>query len=119
MKRPPTHFKPDIPLTEPAFFILLSLAAGSKHGYAILRDVERTSGGSLLLSTSTLYGALGRLLEQGLIERVSAGAEANSGPGLPRKHYELSSTGRRALTAEMNRMRALALLARRRLEDEG
>lgn len=47
----------------PAFYILLSLAPGQKHGYAIMKDVEALSDGRLSLSTGTLYGALKRLLD--------------------------------------------------------
>ena len=73
-----------LPLTEPTFYILLSLAPSKKHGYAILRDVEGLSKGRLRLSTSTLYSALARLLDQGLIERVPGDLEPRSHPGLPR-----------------------------------
>ena len=52
-----------LPLTEATLYILLSLAPGKKHGYAIRQDVEAMSGGRIRLSTSTLYSALGRLLE--------------------------------------------------------
>lgn len=47
-------------LTEATFYILLSLSAGRKHGYAILKDVSTLSDATLELSTSTLYGALGQ-----------------------------------------------------------
>ena len=107
-----------LPLTEPTFYILLSLAPGKKHGYAILKDVQALSDGNVSLSTSTLYGALGRLLDQGLIERVPNDEEENTGPGLPRKAYVLSETGRRMLEAETNRMRALVAAACLRLGEE-
>ena len=108
-----------LPLTEPTFYILLSLAPGKKHGYAILKEVEALSKGNVRLSTSTLYGALGRLLDQGLIERVSTDEDEIRGPGLPRKAYILSTIGRRALEAETRRMRALIALAQHRLEEGG
>ena len=115
-----TQVKPSsyLPLTEATFYILLSLAPGKKHGYAILKDVEALSDGKVRLSTSTLYGALGRLLDQGLIERVPNDGEENPGPGLPRKAYVLSKTGRRVLEAELSRMRALVAAARLRLGEE-
>ena len=115
-----TQVKPSsyLPLTEPTFYILLSLAPGKKHGYAILKDVQALSNGKVSLSTSTLYGALGRLLDQGLIERVPNDGEENTGPGLPRKAYILSETGRRVLEAETSRMRALVAAARLRLGEE-
>jgi DNA-binding PadR family transcriptional regulator len=99
------------PISEPVFFILLSLADGRKHGYAILKDVERLSQASLLLSTSTLYGALGRLEERGHVERVLAGGEP--APGLPRKVYVLTPQGLALLNAEARRLQRLADLARR------
>lgn len=99
------------PISEPVFFILLSLNTGRKHGYAILKDVERLSQAALLLSTSTLYGALGRLEEQGYVERVPADGEP--APGLPRKVYAITPRGRDLLHAEAVRVQRLADLARR------
>ena len=57
------------PLREPPLFILLALSKGRKHGYAILKDVEALSEDRVVLSTGTLYGALARLLEQGVIRK--------------------------------------------------
>ncbi len=108
-----------LPLTEPTFYILLSLAPGKKHGYAILKDVEALSGGKVSLSTSTLYSALSRLLDQGLIERIADETTNKAGPGLPRKAYVLSEIGRRVLKAETNRMQALVAAAHLRLGQEG
>ena len=50
-------------LSEPVLFVLLSLAEQPRHGYSILKDIESMSGGRVLLSTGTLYGALQRLLD--------------------------------------------------------
>ena len=108
-----------LPLTEPTFYILLSLAPGKRHGYAILRDVEALSGGKVSLSTSTLYTALRRLLGQRLIERVSDDREDRAGPGPPRKAYILSEIGRRVLEAEIHRMQSLVATARLHLGEEG
>lgn len=99
-----------IPLTEPTFLILLSLAPDEKHGYAIMQDVAEISGGRVKLSTGTLYTALKRLLEDGWIEPVE-GADAPRG----RKAYRLTPTGRKMVQAETERLAALAGLARRRL----
>lgn len=107
-----------LPLTEATFYILLSLSAGRKHGYAILKDVSALSGETLQLSTSTLYGALGRMQEQGLIERVENGFDSTNGPGLPRKAYELTDLGRRMLEAEMVRLRRLVQAGGRYLGQE-
>jgi DNA-binding PadR family transcriptional regulator len=95
---------------------LLSLAPGNKHGYAILKDVRELSGERLNMSTSTLYTALGRLLDQDLIERLSG--EANGGPGLPRKSYTLTNLGRRVLEAETIRLQGMVKEARYRLRED-
>lgn len=113
----PAVNRPEIIINEPTFFILLSLAAGPKHGYAILKDTEELSQGSISLSTSTLYTALNRLLEQGLIERSDAGLNG-TGPGLPRKVYRLNERGRAVLSAEAKRMNAMLASYRQRLGEE-
>jgi DNA-binding PadR family transcriptional regulator len=108
-----------LPLTEPTFYILLSLAPGGKHGYAILQDIEMLSKGSVSLSTSTLYSALGRLLDQSLIERVPDDLDDAKHPGRPRKAYILSELGRHVLRAETDRLSSLVETARPRLAVEG
>ena len=111
-----------LPLREPTFFILLSLADGDKHGYAILKDVKKLSGDRVRLSTSTLYEALARLLDQGLVTRVMTGSDgdaAASHPGRPRKLYRLTDAGQRVLGAEFARLQALVATAQRRLELSG
>jgi DNA-binding PadR family transcriptional regulator len=102
-------------LREPTFFILLSIADEQKHGYAILQDVETLSGGKIKLSNGTLYGALTRLQDQGLIERVPSREPALSGK--PRKDYRLTETGLHILKAEIDRMEALVRSARRQLTE--
>jgi DNA-binding PadR family transcriptional regulator len=111
-----------LPLREPTFFILLSLADGEKHGYAILKDVAEISRGKVTLGTGTLYEALARLLDQALIERVTIGGpdEAVEGPstvhpGRPRKAYRLTPRGGQAVRAETARLDALLVAARGRL----
>lgn len=86
--------------------VLLSLAEQPRHGYSILKDVEQISGGRVVLSTGTLYGALQRLLAQAWIERV----EEEDTPR-DRRSYRLTSKGRRNLQAEVERMRGLTKLA--------
>jgi DNA-binding PadR family transcriptional regulator len=105
------------PISEPVFLILLSLASGEKHGYAILKDVASLSQKRLTLSTSTLYGALARLEDQGLIEHIET--DGPVAPGLPRRVFRLSSDGRRMLEAETKRMHSLAAIAQQRLSENG
>jgi DNA-binding PadR family transcriptional regulator len=108
-----------LPLREPTFYILLSLAGGKKHGYAILKDVEYLSQGKVRLSTGTLYEGLARLLEQNLIERVpdqkKNGQSTQIHPGKPRKAYLLTSFGKEVLEAETHRLRTLVFAANQRL----
>ncbi|MFZ5911016.1 MAG: PadR family transcriptional regulator [Chloroflexota bacterium] len=107
-----------LPLTEPTFYILLSLVPGKKHGYAISKDVKELSSQRVNLSTSTLYTVIGRLLDQELIERLFDD-DADSGPGLPRKSYTLTELGKRVLDAETNRLQGMVNEARLRLREDG
>lgn len=112
-------FQELLPLREPTYLILVSLATGKKHGYAILKDVEELSGGRVRLSTGTLYEGLTRLLDQSLVERIDEGPEdGGDHPGLPRKFYRLTGLGQKVLQAETERMQELAAIARRRLGTE-
>jgi DNA-binding PadR family transcriptional regulator len=97
-----------LPLQEPTYYILLSLHGGEKHGYAILKDVAALSDNQLKLSTGTLYGALYRLLDQGLIEQV--GVE-NGSRG--KKAYRLTPSGLEVFDAEVSRMQHMLLAANR------
>jgi len=99
------------PLSEATLFILLSLAPGPRHGYAIMKDVQMLSDDRIVLSTGTLYGALKRLLEQDWIERVDD-PEPND-TERERKAYALTQMGRRILKAEVERLQKLIATARR------
>lgn len=100
-----------LPLTEATCLILISLVR-PKHGYAIMQDVASWTGSKAKLGPGTLYGALTKLLEQGLILRSS-----DSGSGDERrKEYVLTALGRRLIELECARMEALARLGRQALE---
>lgn len=99
----------NLPLREPTFLILLSLAPGPKHGYAILKEVEALSDGRVKLSTGTLYGAIERLLDQDWIRRADDPIPNDT--NRKRKAYELTETGRKALNAEIARLRKLVNIA--------
>ena len=100
------------PLTETTYFILLSLAPGARHGYAIIKDVESLSDGRIIFSTGTLYGAIKRLLEEGYITRDDTQEHYERG----RKDYLLTDLGRRILAEEIERLRTLALVGTLRLQ---
>ena len=101
------------PLTETTFFILLSLASSAKHGYAIAKDVESMSNARIVMSTSTLYTALKRLLEEDWIKRSGDDPEPDES-GRPRKTYTLTLRGRQILNAETMRLQSLVTIAKSR-----
>lgn len=103
------QFEDELPLTEATFCILLGLAPGPKHGYAIMKDVRQLSNQRVVLSTGTLYGALKRLLEQGWIARQDD--TTVDATDRQQKVYILTELGRRVLAAEAARLRALMEVA--------
>jgi DNA-binding PadR family transcriptional regulator len=109
-------YQDNLPLSEAVFFILLSLAPGPRHGYAIMKDVEALSNSRVSLSTGTLYGALKRLLDSKWISRIE---EAGNGSGHERKSYVLTQLGRGILEAETARMQSLVVVAQKRSEAGG
>ena len=103
-----------LPLQEPTFYILLSLRGGEKHGYAILKDVAELSDKRIRLSTGTLYGALYRLLDQGLIEQIEPEDKARG-----KKVYRLMHSGLEVFEAEVSRMKHLLLAVNKKVESIG
>ncbi|KNB53132.1 PadR family transcriptional regulator [Streptomyces caatingaensis] len=101
----------DRAMQEPTLLLLTALADVPRHGYAIAREVESISGGRVKLRTGTLYGALERLLQQGLIE-VHKEEIVDS---RLRRTYTLTAPGRAALAVEAERIAATAREATRRL----
>lgn len=99
------------PLTPAAFYILIALADGDRHGYAIMQEVSKRSGGSVRLGPGTLYGAISRLLRDGLIEETEERPDPKMDDSR-RRYYRLNGQGGRALAAEAKRLEALARLAR-------
>lgn len=102
-------------MQEPTLLLLTALADEPRHGYAIAREVELISGGRVKMRTGTLYGALERLLGQGLIE-VHEELIVDS---RLRRTYSLTAEGRRSLAAEARRIAATAQEAARRLGISG
>jgi DNA-binding PadR family transcriptional regulator len=100
------------PLSEPVFLILTSLASEPRHGYALLQDIQRMSNDRVILSTGTLYGALRRLLDEGLIERFEQPDKSRD-----KQAYKLTAEGRRQLRLEVDRMKHLTRTAAVRLRE--
>ena len=105
-------YQDNLPLSEAVFFILLSLAPGPKHGYAIMKHVQALSDSRVSMSTGTLYGGLKRLLDGGWVRRINEDGENES--GRERKAYALTQLGKGILEAETARMENLVVTAQKR-----
>jgi DNA-binding PadR family transcriptional regulator len=95
--------QPNSPLAPAALLILLALADGEKHGYAIMRDARKLSDGHLSLGPATLYTTIQRLLESAWIEEVDGPENSDA----RRRYYGLTRQGRSVLHAELQRMESL------------
>ena len=93
------------------FEILLTLAAGERHGYAIIHDIETRSRGSVSVETGTLYRALQRLAEGGLVRPTEVRA-TRAGDDERRRFYAITAAGRRAAAEEARRLASLVDAAR-------
>jgi DNA-binding PadR family transcriptional regulator len=103
---PETH----LPLTATVLSILLALAGGEKHGYAIMKEALLAGGGGISMGPGTLYGSLDRMLGIGLVEET--GVTDNE----RRRYYRITSFGNKVLAAEVLRLnRALSTAHRRGL----
>lgn len=100
-----------LPLTRAAFHVLMALADGERHGYAIMQEVTEHTGGRIRMGPGTLYGTIKRLLEAGLIEE----SDERPDPQLDderRRYYRLSGMGDRVVRAEAQRYADMAAVAR-------
>ncbi len=100
-----------LPLTPAVFHILLALADGEKHGYAIMQEVETNTNGTVTMGPGTLYGSIKRMLAAGLIEE----ADERLDPTLDdqrRRYYKLTGLGGQVVEAEAQRLAALVTLAK-------
>lgn len=100
-----------LPLTPALFHVLLALADGDKHGYAILKDVALRTQGEVRLSTGTLYGIIKRLLSDGMIQE-SRRRPAAERDDERRIYYHLTPLGLQAAAAEAERHEKIVALAR-------
>ena len=102
-----------LPLTPVVLHILLVLADGERHGYAIAQEVEEASAGAIRMGAGTLYGSLQRMQAAGLIEEAPRGrARARAGDDERRRYYRATSLGRQVLVLETDRLRRIVALAR-------
>ena len=99
-----------LPLAPAVFHILLSLAEGERHGYALKREIARRTDGKLNLGAGVLYGSISKMLALGLIEE----SDERPDPHLDderRRYYRVTALGRRVAQAETARMKELVQLA--------
>lgn len=97
------------PLTPAVFHVLLALAAGDRHGYAILKEIQQRTGGRVKMQAGTLYGTLQRLLELDWVDEIDPPADETDSR---RRYYRLNREGRAAIDADVRRMDALVKAAR-------
>ncbi|MFB3140659.1 MAG: PadR family transcriptional regulator [Candidatus Acidiferrales bacterium] len=105
---------PLLPLTPAGFHILLALADGEKHGYAVMQEVAKRSQGKVRLGPGTLYGSIKRMLSEGLIEE----SDERPDPKLDderRRYYRLTEFGQRVAEAEAERLAGLVDAARAKM----
>jgi DNA-binding PadR family transcriptional regulator len=107
MKRDPADL---LPLSPAMFHVLVALADGDTHGYAIMKEVERLTSGAVRLSTGTLYGIIKRLAADGLIREPVRAARGDE----RRRRYVLTPFGRDVARAEAARLEQTIAIARRK-----
>jgi DNA-binding PadR family transcriptional regulator len=101
------------PLSPAVFHVLLALAQGDKHGYAIMQDVAATTEGGIHMGPGTLYGTIKRMVKAGLILET----DERPDPELDderRRYYRLTELGSKAANTEARRLASLVTVARRR-----
>lgn len=100
-----------LPISPTVFHILLALTDRERHGYAIIKEIERRTGGAVVPSTGTLYAAIKRLLADGLIERTEGRADPELDDAR-RLYYGLTPRGKRVVSAETERLAGLVEMSR-------
>ena len=100
-----------LPLTHVTYHVLLVLAGTQLHGYGIIKEIFEQSGGAMDLETGTLYAAIKRLRDEGLID-VAPAPSVRPNEDSRRRYYQLTPFGREILRAESDRLARLVNLAR-------
>jgi DNA-binding PadR family transcriptional regulator len=111
MPRPTPDPRDFLPLTPAIAHILLALADEDRHGYAIMQEVERMTGGGVRMGPGTLYGTIKRMIASRLLEE----ADERPDPAIDderRRYYRATPLGRAVLAAETERMARLVGAAR-------
>lgn len=96
----------ETPISEPVYFILLSLFSRPLHGYALMKEIKGLSAGRVTVTTGTLFGAIKRMLRDGWIEPF-----AQADTSRDKQSYALTLLGRQRLEIEIRRLRELTAAA--------
>lgn len=107
-----SHPSAQLPLSVPVFQILISLADRDLHGYAIIQDIAQRTVGEVRLTASTLYAAIRRMLEAGMIDEVDDPRRAPPGEDDRRRYYRMTPYGREVAQSEAARLERTASMAR-------
>lgn len=108
---PPRNPLDYLPLTPAMFHVLIALADGDRHGYAVIKDVSARTRGQVELGTGTLYGIIKRLLADGLVVE-SRRRQPVDRDDARRKYYRLTLFGKDVVAAETDRLQAMVTAAR-------
>ena len=100
-----------LPLPPVTFHILVALAEGDRHGYAIIQDISARTGGELVIQAGTLYRSIQRMLEQGLVVETHD-RPAQDDDDDRRRYYRITPFGRAVAQAEARRLTQMVKLAR-------
>jgi DNA-binding PadR family transcriptional regulator len=111
---PPEKLDELLPLSPVTFHVLVAMADGPRHGYAIAQEVEELTDGRIVMGPGTLYGSLQRMTAAGLIEEAENPGDAGLHASR-RRYYRMTPTGSAALRAESERLLRAASLAQERL----
>jgi DNA-binding PadR family transcriptional regulator len=103
----------NLPLTPAVFHILLALSSADRHGYAIMKQVEVDSQGTVKMGAGTLYGSLKRMLDAGLVKESDKRIDPEM-DDQRRIYYQITGAGMQALAVELERYQHLVRLAQER-----
>jgi DNA-binding PadR family transcriptional regulator len=116
-----SHSSKPAPLSAATLHILLALAGGNLHGYGIIQEVARNSGGHYRLGPGTLYDNLKKLMDAGLVADAPKSASSKRKSATTkeddRRFYTLTRQGKDALSAEVDRLQSVVTQARLRLHE--
>ncbi len=116
MKKSSAQIRDFLPLRPAVFHILLVLAEGERHGYAIKQEVNKRTDGVIKMGPGTLYESIQRMMDKGLIEESASRPEPQQDQA-QRRYYHLSAFGREVLQAEVSRLGTIVDEARAVLVD--